>query len=138
MWYAKHIYVAVTRAKWLQQIFLVKDTPTNKEDIKYRNTRIYKVISPNSNRVYIGYTTWPNLQEYFETCHIKEFEAQKKKQRTSKHIIICGKSRVELIENWPCTCMDEALARETYWIEKHPNAVNQVIPAKFWQEERIL
>ena len=134
MWHPEHIYVAVTRAKRLDQIYLVTDAPLlSRLNSQYQKTKIYSVKSPNSNQIYIGYTTWKSITEYFEECHIGDFEAQRKKQRTSKYIILCGDAKIELIENWPCWSEAEALARETYWIEKHPNAVNKVIPHKFRQ-----
>jgi len=134
MWHFQHLYVAVTRAKRIDQIVLVTDTPPVLGlNSQYQKTKIYKVTSPNTKQVYIGYTTWSSITNYFEECHITDFEAQRKKQRTSKYIIRCDDARIELIENWPCWSEAEALARETHWIEKYPNAVNKVIPHQFRQ-----
>ena len=133
MWHPEHIYVAVTRAKRLDQIYLVSEPLPLPVNPQYQKTKIYQVISPNSDQVYIGYTTWSSIEDYFYECHIGDFEAQRKKQRTSKYIILKGDAKIELIEEWPCNSQAEALARETYWIEKHPNAVNKVIPHHFRQ-----
>ena len=100
---------------------------------RYQHAKIYKVTSPHSDQVYIGYTTSYSLQDYFKSCHMADFLEERKKQRTSKYIIACGDATISLIEHWPCASEKEALARETYWIEQHPSAVNKVIPTEFRQ-----
>ena len=74
-----------------------------------------------------------NKNQGLSKVSLKDFLENKKNQRTSKYIIACGDATISLIEHWPCASEKEALARETYWIEKHPNAVNKVIPSEFRQ-----
>ena len=118
MFAREHPYTAVSRAKSIEQIYLVIGTP-EPPSAKYQRTKIYRIASPHTDRVYIGHTTHPDLQRYFQG-HIND------RKRTSRHVVAKGDASIELIEAWPCATQIEAEAREQHWINLTPTAVNQL------------
>ena len=86
---------------------------------QYQRTKIYRITSPNTDRVYVGYTTNEDLKRYFKG-HLKD------RRRTSRHVLDAGDATIELIEAWPCATQAEAEAREQHWINLTPRAVNQL------------
>ena len=116
MFAREHPYTAVSRAKSIEQLFLVVGTP-EPPSIRFARTKIYRIRSPHTTRTYVGLTTSENLQAYFKG-HLKD------RKRTSRHVVDCGDARIELIEAWPCATQIEAEAREQFWINQTPTAVN--------------
>lgn len=116
MFAREHPYTAVSRAKSIEQLFLVVGTP-EPPSIRFARTKIYRIRSPHTNRTYVGLTTSENLQAYFKG-HLKD------RKRTSRHVIDFGDAFIELIEAWPCATQIEAEAREQFWINQTPTAVN--------------
>ena len=80
---------------------------------------MYRILSPNTDRVYVGYTTHEDLNRYFKG-HFND------RRRTSRYVLDAGDARIELIEAWPCASKAEAEAREQHWINLTPRAVNQL------------
>lgn len=79
----------------------------------FQKGKIYKIISSNSDSVYIGSTV------------------QKLNQRLNEHVCLytneivkCGDYKIILIELYPCVTRDELLKREQYWID-NSNVVNK-------------
>jgi hypothetical protein len=120
MFAREHPYTAVSRAKAIEQLYLVVGTP-EPPSAKYQRTKIYQIRSPYTDRVYVGHTTHPNLATYFKS-HLKD------RKRTSRHVLDAGDAFIELIEAWPCATRTEAEAREQFWINQTPNAVNVLKP----------
>lgn len=116
MFAREHPYTAVSRAKQIEQIYLVVGTP-EPPSAKYQRTKIYRIASPHTDRVYIGLTTSEDLQSYFKG-HLRD------RKRTSRHVVKSGDAYIELVEAWPCTTQAEAEAREQHWINLTPTAVN--------------
>ena len=110
MFAREHPYTAVSRAKSIEQIYLVIGTP-EPPSAKYQRTKIYRIASPHTDRVYIGHTTHPDLQRYFQG-HIND------RKRTSRHVVAKGDASIELIEAWPCATQIEAEAREQLKAQK--------------------
>tara|TARA_B110000285_G_scaffold113310_1_gene128570 strand:- start:1172 stop:4417 length:3246 start_codon:yes stop_codon:yes gene_type:complete len=119
MFAREHPYTAVSRAKSIEQLFLVVGTP-EPPSAKYQRTKIYRIRSPHTDQVYLGMTTSENLKNYFKG-HLD-------RKRTSRHVIDCGDAFIELIEAWPCSTQLEAEAREQFWINQTPSAVNKLKP----------
>jgi len=120
MFAREHPYTAVSRAKAIEQLYLVFGTP-EPPSAKYQHTKIYRIRSPHTDRVYVGLTTNENLESYFKG-HLNG------NKRTSRHVIACGDAYIELIEAWPCATKLEAEAREQFWINQTPYKVNKLIP----------
>ena len=120
MFAREHPYTAVSRAKSIEQLYLVVGTP-EPPSAKYQRTKIYRICSPHTDRVYLGHTTHPSLTAYFQG-HIND------RRRTSRHVVDAGDAYIELIEAWPCATRAEAEAREQFWINQTPTAVNVLKP----------
>lgn len=120
MFAREHPYTAVSRAKAIDQLYLVVGTP-EPPSTKYQRTKIYRIRSPHTDRVYVGLTTNENLESYFKG-HLKD------RKRTSRHVIDSGDAFIELLDEWPCATRTEAEAREQFWITSNPTAVNVLKP----------
>ena len=120
MFAREHPYTAVSRARSIEQLYLDVGTPEPPSS-QYQRTKIYRIWSPNTDLVYVGYTTHEDLQRYFKG-HFKD------RKRTSRYVLDAGDARIELIEAWPCATQAEAEAREQHWIANTPNAVNVLKP----------
>jgi predicted GIY-YIG superfamily endonuclease len=66
--------------------------------------KIYKIVSPNTDKFYIGSTTMTLNQRF--NCH------KLIKSSYSRYIISKGEATIELIENFPCKSKDELRWRE--------------------------
>jgi len=94
--------------------------------------KIYKIVSPNTDKIYIGSTTYP-LHERMQR-HISRYD-RKKLCCTSKLIIEAGNATIELIEVFNCDNRKQLLQREGYYIRLYINiCVNKVIPDRSPQE----
>jgi hypothetical protein len=79
-----------------------------KKENNYKNGKIYKICSPNTDKIYIGSTIVP-LNTRFR-------EHKKKTNKTvSYEIINSGGAYIELIENYPCDNKKELERREGYY-----------------------
>ena len=89
----------------------------------YEKTKIYKLISNNTDKFYIGSTT----EKYLSTrlrCHIGD--AKRKKKITSTEIINAGDYKIILLENYPCNSIDEQKQREQHHLDLYNNNDNLV------------
>eukprot|EP00966_Prymnesium_polylepis_P147585 3409479-Prymnesium_polylepis.1 len=80
MFAREHPYTAVSRAMSIEQLYLVVGEP-EAPSVKYSRTNMYRIASPHTDRVYIGHTTHPDLQRYFQG-HLKD------RKRTSRHVVV--------------------------------------------------
>lgn len=76
----------------------------------YSKSKIYKITSPNTDKIYIGSTTQKLYQRFNE--HKKD-----NVNYSSKEIIMLGGSKIELIEDYPCNNKNELLEREQHYID---------------------
>jgi hypothetical protein len=92
---------------------------------------IYKITSPNTDKIYIGSTTRTINRRYGQhMTTYRAFMKGNKKYCTSIEIIKCGDSRIEMIEVVEGT-KQEIHTRERYYIELHNgNCINKVIPTR--------
>ena len=98
---------------------------------------IYKIVSPNTDKIYIG-STKRTLRQRMNN-HISEYN--KKRYCTSKIILAAGNATIELIEVFNCDNRKELHQREGYYIRLYINiCVNKIIPdrtkAEYYQENR--
>ncbi len=80
----------------------------------YRNGKIYKIVSPSTDKIYIGSTTVNYLSKRF-SVHKSHMESGY--YVSSQEILKYGDASIVLIERWPCTDKDELRAREQYHID---------------------
>ena len=107
-------------------------------DIRYKNGKIYKLVSSLTTNVYIG-STIQTLNKRL-SCHKTDYKRYLKKGKrydcTSFQLLEKGIDavRIELIEDYSCNCKSELGKRERYWIENTVNCVNRCIPTRTKKE----
>jgi len=97
--------------------------------VNYQQGKIYKLISEQTNDIYVGSTTnhYLCVRLAGHTLNFNRWETNKSKTYcTSYEIIKYEDHKIILIENFPCNSKDELTAREQYWIDKlGDNCVNK-------------
>lgn len=97
---------------------------------KYQNGKIYKIISPNTEKIYIG-STIVNLNKRL----IKHRYEIKKRGITSKIIFDAGDEKIELIKNFPCNSKEELRREEGLIMKQYKNiCVNILIAGRTRKE----
>lgn len=88
-------------------------------DNKYQRGKIYKIISPYTDCIYIGSTTEKTL-----ACRMREHRSDYRRWKagtfpyvTSFDMIETGDASIILIEAFPCNSKDELRAREQHHID---------------------
>lgn len=104
----------------------------------YLNGKIYKIISENTEKIYIG-STVKKL-----SCRFSDHKRNPlhKISCASNIIIECGEARIELIEEYPCESKKDLLLREQYWMDhfsdlcvnKQRAIVDKKLANKEWRE----
>jgi len=92
----------------------------------YQQSKIYKIISPNTDKIYIGSTTnmYLSNRKAVHKAHYKMWKADNTKQYCSSfELYELGDIEFILIESYKCNDKDELTARERYWIEQNINIV---------------
>jgi hypothetical protein len=102
--------------------------------VNYENGKIYKIVSGQTNNVYIGSTCKKYLSERF-TKHNGSYReylnGKRKHYMTSFDILKYDDAEIILVESFPCNSIDELRSREAYFIKNTPNCVNKVNPDPF-------
>ena len=85
----------------------------------YKNGRIYKILNTTDDTVYVGSTTealckimWKHKWDVKNNRFMTRPLYVKAKEYGFENFYI------ELIENYPCECKEELVAREGYWIRQ--------------------
>lgn len=91
--------------------------------IDYQNGKIYRIVSDNTDKVYIGSSSHKYLAQRWAThnCDYKHG----RQYTTAWELFDAGNCRIELIEKFPCNSRKELTLRENYWIDNTPNCVNK-------------
>jgi hypothetical protein len=92
----------------------------------YENGKIYKLVSPNTDKVYIG-STIRSLKERFKE-HLRAMDTSARELGLPLAIV--------LIEDYSCLTRKELEKRETYWIRNSPNTINKNMPRRSTKEYR--
>jgi hypothetical protein len=98
----------------------------------YSNGKIYKIVSYQTDKIYIGSTCQKYLSSRLQT-HRYNFKSWKDGKFTyiSAFEIMCyDDAEIILLENYPCETKYELEARERYYIVNEANAVNKNIPTR--------
>ena len=98
--------------------------------MNYQNGKIYKIVSNQSEEVYIGSTAQVLLCQRFGQ-HMNEYKrylSGKIKPKTSSvNIIQYNDAHIVLIEVYPCHSKEELVRREQYHMDLHKDlAVNKL------------
>ena len=99
--------------------------------------RIYKLVSFETDKCYIGSTTRTYLSERLGT-HKGDYRNYQQGKRRSNlscfELLQHSDCKIILIENYPCDSRYELEARERYWIEQEPTSVNKNISTRTTKE----
>lgn len=105
--------------------------------VNYGNGKIYKIISSNTDKIYIGSTTKKYLSQRIDE-HRSAFKSNKVKKCKSEELMQHHDAQIVLLENYPCKSKDELYARERYWYDKFKDVVvNERRPHLSEEEKRV-
>jgi hypothetical protein len=98
--------------------------------------RIYKITSENTDKIYIGSTTKKISERLCRHQYdYKGYINNKRRYVTSYDILKCGNVKIELIEEFKYTEINELHKKERYFIElNRENCVNKNIPSRTQKE----
>lgn len=90
---------------------------------RYQRGKIYKIVSPNTNKVYVGSTTEPLLSRRMagHTRDMKRWKNGSTNYTSSFEILEAGEAQIVLLELCPCNSKDELFARENHWMNELKN-----------------
>jgi hypothetical protein len=103
------------------------------EDNKYQRSKIYKIISPHTDKIYIGSTTEIYLSQRLTKAKnmYKRFLENKHHYVSSYELFKLGDVEIILIETYPCNSKDELHKKEREYIELNKEiTVNKNIPSR--------
>ena len=92
----------------------------------YQQGKIYKIISPHTDKIYIGSTCRDFLSQRLAK-HKNDFKdwqlGKVNKKVTSYNLIELGDVEIILLEKYPCNSKDELTSRERYWYDLNKELV---------------
>jgi hypothetical protein len=101
----------------------------------YKNGKIYKLVSFNTERVYIGSTCEKlSVRKAKHKSHYKQYFNGKGQRITSFEIVKYDDFDIILLEYYSCDTKEQLHARERYYIENTANCVKKVIPTRTKKE----
>lgn len=102
---------------------------------KYSRGKIYKIVSNQTDKIYIGSTIEKNLNNRFwdHKSQFRRFKNGKGNYVTSFDILEYGDAKVILLENYPCENKNDLHLRERYHIDSN-DCVNKAIPGRGHKE----
>jgi hypothetical protein len=101
----------------------------------YKFGKVYKITSPHSPKIYVGSTSRKYLSSRFSGHHssYKKYLKGQSAYLTSFDLLSLGDCKIELLEAFPCTCVEELLLKEGEWIRKS-DCVNKMIAGRTTKE----
>lgn len=116
--------------------------------IDYKLGKIYKIISDQTDKIYIGSTTKKTLAQRMakHRNNYKGYLKGKYHYVTSFDLLKYNDAKIILIENHPCNNKDELRSREQYWIDINKEIIingqnaygrNKEKVKKFEQKEEV-
>lgn len=103
----------------------------------YADGKIYRLVATGTDQVYIGSTCGTLKQRHW---HHNYTAAHPESQKPTMACKLYEEGRtvaIQLIEAFPCETRDQLLARERYWLENTPKAINRNTPGGLgWREAR--
>lgn len=102
---------------------------------KYQNSKIYKLVSPHTDEIYIGST----VQRLCHRLSGHKRDCREGKICTNKKLFELGGVKIILIEEFPCDNKEQLLKRERHHIENN-ECLNIQIPGRtrkeYYQEHK--
>ena len=92
----------------------------------YQKAKIYAIMSPDTQDIYIGSTCWPLNKRL--AGHKNDYK--RGRNCTSKKIIELGTAYIKLIKEYPCNTKEELLMHEGEIIKNTENCINQIIAGR--------
>jgi hypothetical protein len=102
--------------------------------VNYQNGKIYKIVSNETDMIYIGSTCkllCQRLAQHRSTY--KAYQSGKYNFVTSFKLLEIGDCEIILLEKFPCNSREELNARERFYIETL-DCVNKFIPTRTFKE----
>ena len=100
---------------------------------KYKNGKIYKLWSLETDEIYVGSTCQPlHKRTHKHRCEAQTliaFIIHKEMNRIGSQTF-----KIELIENYPCENRNELVKREIYWIRELKATLNMVVAGRTSEE----
>ena len=90
----------------------------------YSYSKIYKIWSPRTDKIYIGSTAQKHLSTRW-AIHNYAYRQNLAFNSSVREIFEVGGARIKLIENYPCSCSMELRMRENHYIQTLPNVINK-------------
>jgi hypothetical protein len=106
---------------------------------RYENGKIYKLVSPHTDKIYIGSTCKQRLCQRLamHKQHYKDWLKDNKNNLSSFTLLELGDVEIILLENINCKTKDELHKKEREYIEKYKDIiVNKHIPTRTKKEWR--
>jgi hypothetical protein len=102
---------------------------------KYNFGKIYKLVSPNTNKIYIGSTCKKYLCQRMadHNTRFKKWNLNNDNENyySSFEIMKCGQVQIILLESVNCNSKDELLKKEREHIDKNiDNIINKNLPTR--------
>lgn len=108
-----------------------------KKVIDYSKGKVYKIVSSQTDKVYIGSTTKEYLSQRMSKHreNYKSWLTGKQHYISSYDIMEYNDADIILLENVNCKSIDELRARERFYIEQYKDyIVNRYVPGRTIQE----
>jgi len=98
----------------------------------YKNGKIYKIVSDNTDKIYIGSTcSMLSKRLHGHKNSYTQFLKGNKTNTSSSELIKLGNVDIILIENYSCESKEQLHARERYHIEQNKCiCVNKLLPIR--------
>jgi hypothetical protein len=89
------------------------------EPNRYQQGKIYKIVSPHTDKIYIGSTTKQYLSQRLakHKSNFNNWQRDKGEKIYSFELIELGDVEIILLESYPCNSKDELTSRERYWYD---------------------
>jgi len=100
----------------------------------YKQGKIYKLVSSETDKIYIGSCCQPLHKRFY--VHKQGSLRGHNRCYSKKLFELGGEVKIILIENYPCETKYELQKRERYHIEQNSNCVNKNIPTRTLAEYR--
>jgi hypothetical protein len=102
----------------------------------YSNGKVYKLVSNQTDKVYIGCTTQPLCERKAgHKANFKLYQLGRYHYVTSFDLVKLDDVDIVLLENVKCQNKEELHARQRFWIES-TECVNKIIPSRKMKEYR--
>jgi len=83
----------------------------------YQQTKIYKIVSNQTDKIYVGSTCQPYLSSRMNGHRHDYKNPDTRSQCESVQIMKYKDAKIRLIENYPCCSREEQLMREQFFID---------------------